>query len=261
MTASWWQAARRVLSGTRDSEAATPPVPPPAPAGDVVDQLLQALPPAARTTLVDRLRWATARPGTADDVLDLAKQWSIGAGIAEGRGGYPGGSNAPGWSEYVNEQRGFLAIYRAACALTADGSGARRDYFRSLEEELAPSRRLMGDGYEPHVDEEAGRLLYGLPVDSGAVGSAFSFDIRQADVDVLLSDPYRRAVLEVVAHTILQRTMLRGSRPVTEMDFAAIVSSVLHSTPEGLQRFIATVNREHNIDTGVFVAQAMARRP
>lgn len=233
----------------------------PPPAGDVVDQLLQTLPPAARTTLVSRLRWAIARPRTADDVLELAERWSIGAGIAEGRGGYPGGSHAPGWSQYVNEQRGFLAIYRAACALTADRSGARRDYFRSLEEQFTPSRPLMGDGYEPHVDEEAGRLLYGLPVHSGAVGSAFSFDIRQADVDVLLSAPYRRAVLEVVTHTVLQRSMLRGNRPVTEMDFAAIVSSVLHSTPEELRRFIATVDREHNIDTGVFVAQAMARRP
>ena len=256
MSASWWRAARRALSGTRDNEAA----PPPAPAGDVVDQLLQTLPPAAQITLLNRLRWATARPGTADDVLDLAERGSIGAGIAEGRGGYPGGSNAPGWSEYVNEQRGLLAIYRAACALTTDRSGARRDYFRSLEETFAPSRRLMGDGYEPHVDEEAGRLLYGLPVDSGAVGSAFSFDIRQADVDVLLADPYRRAVLEVVAHTVLQRSMLRGSRSVTEMDFAAIVSSVLHSAPEELRRFIETVDREHNIDMGYFVAQAMERR-
>ncbi len=182
MSASWWQVARRALSGSRDNAAA----PPPAPAGDVTDQLLQTLPPAARTTLVNRLHWEQTPPRTADDVLDLAERGSVGAGIAEGRGGYPGGSNAPGWSQYVNEQRSFLVIYRAACALSADRSGARRDYFRSLEEQFAPSRRLMGDGHEPHVDEEAGRLLYGLPVDSGAVGSAFSFDIRQADVDVLL---------------------------------------------------------------------------
>ncbi|HEY0202590.1 MAG TPA: hypothetical protein VGC15_00380 [Acetobacteraceae bacterium] len=257
MSASWWQATRRTLFRTRNNEAGTLPVP----AGDVVDRLLQTLSPAARAMLVNRLGWEQARPRTVDDVLHLAERWAVGAGIAEGRGGYPGGSNAPGWSQYVVEQRSFLTIYGAACALSADGSGARRDYFRSLDERFTPSRRLMGDGYEPHVDEEAGRLLYGLPVDSGAVSSAFSFDIRQADVDVLLSDPYRRAVLGVVAHTILQRCMIPGSRPVTEMDFAAIVSSVLHSTPEELRRFIATVDREHNIDTGVFVAQAMARRP
>lgn len=190
----------------------------------------------------------------------MVEGWSIGAGIAEGRGGYPGGSNAPGWSQYVAEQRSFLAIYHAAAALSADASSARQAYFRSLDERFTPSRRLMGDGYEPHVDEEAGRLLYGLPVDSGIVGWAFSFEIRQADLHVLLSDPYRRAVLETVAHTVLQRSMTRGSKPVTEMRFAAIVSSVLHSTHDELRRFIATVDREHNIDTGVFVAQAIARR-
>ena len=237
---------------------------PPAPATplvtDVVDRLLATLPPAARTMLVCRLEQQQARPHTVDDILNLTERWSIGAGIAEGRGGYPGGSNAPGWSHYVAEQRSFSAIYHAAAALAADTSSARQGYFCSLDERFAPSRRILGDGYEPHVDEEARRLLYGLPVDSGIVGWAFSFEIRQADVDVLLSDPYRRAVLEVVAHTILQRSMIRGSQPVTEMDFAATVRSVLHSTPEELRRFTGTVDREHNIDTGSFVVQSMTRR-
>ncbi len=44
------------------------------------------------------------------------------------------------------------------------------------------------------------------------------------------------------------------------MGFVAIVSSVLHSTPEELRRFIATMDREHNTDTGYFVAQVMERR-
>ena len=230
------------------------------PAADAVSFLLATLPLPTRAMLARRLEREQPRPHTVDDIFDLAKRWSIGAGIAEGRGGYPGGSNAPGWFQYVAEQRSFLAIYHAATALAADASSARRRYFCCLEEEFTPSRRLLGDGYEPHVDEEAGRLLYGLPVDSSIVGWAFSFEIRQADVDVLLSDPYRRAVLEVVAHTILQRSMIRGSKPVTGMDFAAVVSPVLHSRPEELRRFIAGVDREHNIATSSFVTQAMERR-
>ncbi len=256
MSASWWEAARRVVLGTWKNRAAASPVP----TGDTVERLLPALPPATRDMLVRRVGGERTPPRTLGDVLHMVERWSVGAGIAEGRGGYPGGSNAPGWSDYVAEQRGFLAIYHATAALADDGSSTRRDYFRSLAERFTVGRRLMGDGYEPHVDEEAGRLLYGLPVDSGIVGWAFSFDIRQADLDTLLSDPHRRAVLEIVAHTKLQRSMMHGSKPVTEMDFAAMVSSVLHSTPDALQRFIETVDREHNINTGSFVARTMARR-
>ena len=65
--------------------------------------------------------------------------------------------------------------------------------------------RLMGDGYEPHVEQWGEQLSYSLPVDSGFVSFSFTFAIRQADLDVLLSDDYRRAVLEVIAHTLLQR--------------------------------------------------------
>ena len=120
--------------------------------------------------------------------------------------------------------------------------------------------RHLGDGYEPHVDEVAGRLLYSLPVDSGFVSAAFSFGIRPADLAVLLSDPYRRAVLESIAHTKLQNSMLAGGRPVTEPDFAAIVASVLYAPPDALQSFIADVDRQHNISTDYFAKQAMARR-
>ena len=195
-----------------------------------------------------------------DDVLDRVKGWSIGTGIAEGRGGYPGGLNAPGWADYVAEQRSFLDIYHAANALTGDANTARKAYFHDLAATFTPRLRLMGEGYEPHVDEEAGRLVYGLPVESGIVGCAFSFEIQRADLDVLLSDPYRRAVLESVAHTKLQRSMSRGSKPVTPIDFATIASSVLHSTSDELQRFVAAVDREYNVSTGFFVEQSMARR-
>ena len=122
------------------------------------------------------------------------------------------------------------------------------------------SIRHLGAGYEPHVDEVAGRLLYSLPVDSGFVSAAFSFGIRPADLAVLLSDPYRRAVLESVAHTTLQSSMLAGSKPVTAPDFAAIVASVLHAPPEALQSFIADVDRQHNVSTDCYATQAMTRK-
>ena len=126
--------------------------------------------------------------------------------------------------------------------------------------EMEAGIRHLGVGYEPHVDEVAGRLLYSLPVDSGFVSAAFSFEIRPEDLEVLRSDPYRRAVLETVAHTKLQRSMLAGMKSVTERDFAAVVASVLHAPPDALESFIADVNREHNIDTGYFVKQSMTRR-
>ena len=47
--------------------------------------------------------------------------------------------------------------------------------------------RLMGDRYEPHVDRVGDRLTYSLPVDSGIVSFSFTFDIFQADLEVLVS--------------------------------------------------------------------------
>ncbi|MGH6613560.1 hypothetical protein [Sphingomonas sp.] len=118
----------------------------------------------------------------------------------------------------------------------------------------------MGDGYEPHVDERDGALTYSLPVDSGFVSAAFSFDIRQADLDILLADPYRRAVLEVIAHTILQRSLLAGSTKVTQQAFDDLVSRALHAPSVALEEYIAEIGRDHHIVIGVYVEQAMARQ-
>lgn len=123
-----------------------------------------------------------------------------------------------------------------------------------------PTRRLLGDGYEPHVDDVGGCLIYSLPVDSGFVGRSFSFPIAERDLGVLLADPYRRAVLEVVAHAVLQRSMGRGKPEVTESDFRRLVDAVLHSIADDLERTIATVSREHNTSVAVFVEAAMRRR-
>ncbi|WP_222887775.1 hypothetical protein [Enterobacter sp. C2] len=118
--------------------------------------------------------------------------------------------------------------------------------------------RLMGDGYEPHVDRLGDRLTYSLPVDSGFVGFSFTFDIDQVDLDVLLSDNYRRAVLYVIAHTLLQRSTSKGNVRFTQNDFDTLVANTLHSPSERLQTFIAAVGREHNISIAHYVKEVMS---
>lgn len=120
--------------------------------------------------------------------------------------------------------------------------------------------RLLGDGYEPHVDTLAEALLYSLPVDSGFVSADFSFVIRQEDLDVLLADPYRRAALEVIAHTLLQQSMLPGSAKVTQAMFEALLEEVLHASPQALEESIVRIGRAHNIAIPVFIAQILTRR-
>lgn len=124
---------------------------------------------------------------------------------------------------------------------------------------MQPIRR-MGDGYEPHVDQLGERLTYSLPVDSGFVSFSFSFEIRQADLDLLLSDDYRRAVLEVTAHTLLQRSTLKGNNRFTQSDFDSLVMDTLHSGVDFLQAFIARVSWENNIAIDHYVKEVMNRR-
>ena len=120
--------------------------------------------------------------------------------------------------------------------------------------------RRLGEGYEPHVDEVDSRLIYGLPVDSGFFSAAFEFPITASDLERLLEDPYRRALLEVVAHTILQRSMIRGNPAVTEAEFAQITARILHSRPDDLAAYVASVERDHNINIDHFVSEAIRRR-
>ena len=86
------------------------------------------------------------------------------------------------------------------------------------------SQRLMGEGYEPYVEQQGDRLTYSLPVDSGFVSFNFTFDLRQTDLDVLLSSDYRRAVLEITAHTLLQHSTLKGNDRFTQKDFDNLVA-------------------------------------
>lgn len=121
-------------------------------------------------------------------------------------------------------------------------------------------QRLMGDGYEPYVNKFNNRLIYSLPVESGFVSFHFEFDILQTDLDVLLSDHYRRAVLEVTAHTLLQRSTLKGHKRFTQNDFDNLIATILHASQEHLSAFISQINREHNISIEHYVNDIMNRR-
>lgn len=118
----------------------------------------------------------------------------------------------------------------------------------------------MGDGYEPYVNKFNNRLIYSLPVESGFVSFHFEFDILQIDLDVLLSDHYRRAVLEVTAHTLLQRSTLKGHKRFTQNDFDNLIATTLHASQEHLSAFISNINREHNISIEHYVNDIVNRR-
>ena len=123
-----------------------------------------------------------------------------------------------------------------------------------------PAVRHLGDGYEPHVDENSGVLTYSLPVDSSFISVDFSFHIRQNDLEVLRGSPYRRATLEVVAHTVLQGSLHAGGTKVKQADFDDLVASVLHAPPDALEQYIDRIDRDHHIAVRHYVDRIMARR-
>ncbi|MBB4505016.1 hypothetical protein U8P76_17300 [Rhizobium johnstonii] len=120
-------------------------------------------------------------------------------------------------------------------------------------------KRRMGDGYEPHVDDVDGRLIYSLPVDSGHVSLSFEYEIEAGDLAVLLNDIYRRAVLHWVLHTKLQRTVIGTAEKISQADFRALLSEILHSPIENVEQLIQAVNREHNIHLQYYIGLDLAR--
>lgn len=83
--------------------------------------------------------------------------------------------------------------------------------------------------------------------------------IQCRDLGVLLANPYRRAMLESVAHPVLQRSMIRGNPEMTELDFRRIADTVLHSDMNDLERLVAAVEWDHKTNF-VFFAEAAMRR-
>lgn len=223
------------------------------------EALLARLPPFAREAF--RRREPFDPPlATPADLFGAVSSWLSGTGIAQGRGGYPGGRGKPDWTDYVAEQRRSVAVFRALVDVFGEPAEHDAELLSTYEQSFPPPVRHMGDGHEPHVDDVAGRLIYSLPVDSSFVGTSFAFEIGVSDLRLLLADPYRRAVLEVVAHTVLQHSMIRGNPEVTPAEFRRLVNGVLHSTPEALATLIATVGRDYNIRVEHYARAAMVRR-
>ena len=252
--------------------AATVILPSPAPMGEAVgprsppdrapvgfDALLAALPTFAQDEFRRRAR-ANDQLGTAGDLFAVVQSWLVSAGIAEGRGGYPGGRGAPDWSDYVEEQRRSIAVFQALVYAFGEPSAETVATLKSYEEAFPASVQLMGDGWEPHVDDVAGRLIYSLPVQSSVVTTSFAFPIAPADLDVLRAERHRRAVLEVVAHTVLQRSMLRGAPEVTGQDFRDVLDRVLHGSVDELAAYVTRISREHGIAVERYAQAAMERR-
>ncbi|RXT23782.1 hypothetical protein B5P46_17715 [Rhizobium leguminosarum] len=120
-------------------------------------------------------------------------------------------------------------------------------------------KRRMGDGYEPHVDDVEGRLIYSLPVDSGHVSLSFEYEIEAGDLAVLLDDAYRRAILHWVLHTKLQRTITGMAGEISQADFRALLLEILHSPIDNVEQLIQAVNREHNIHLQYYIDLDLAQ--
>jgi hypothetical protein len=169
------------------------------------------------------------------------------------------------WSEPICRLGAGFWIWAASHLTILGGAFALRRSMRDAADPVAlpgdasAAIRLMGDGYEPHVDRIGSALIYSLPVDSGVVSTSFAFAIQPADLAILLRDSYRRAVLETIAHTILQRSMMRGEAEVTSARFADLVRRVLHGDADMLARLIADVARDHHIAIDHYVREAMRR--
>lgn len=218
--------------------------------------LLAPLPEAAQAELCRRAR-ASGQPATPAELFREVHGWLVDAGISEGRGGYPGGRGKPGWVDYVEEQRRSVTVFRAVADAWGKPPAGLAASIDCYDSSFPPPVRLLGDGWQPHVSDVAGRLIYEFPVASGHATGSFAFPIAQHDLDVLSNDPYRRAVLEVVTHTVFQRSMIRGNPDVTEAEFHRIVAEVLHTPLDELKTYLVAFDREYNMGVDYYVQQAI----
>jgi hypothetical protein len=224
------------------------------------ETLVAPLPRDVRVEFARRATHGTPLPQIPADLFEAVHSWAISAAIAEGSGEYSGGRGKPDWTSYVELQRRHIAIFQTLQVVFGPPSPLIVEAFHNYERDFPPPVRRMGDGWEPIVNDVAGRLIYSQPVDAGFVGTSFSFSIHQRDLAVLLADPWRRAVLEAVGHAVLQRSMIRDNPAVTEQDFRRLVDMTLHSDTEELARFIEVFSHDYHTDIVYFADAAMRRR-
>ncbi len=108
-------------------------------------KLLEPLPSFARDRFIERNQLVDIPPQDVEALFRDLDSAISGAGIAEGRGGYPGGK-VPGWYNYVSEQFLHFAIYDAL--IHAYGEQPKRpakdyaDYAAAIAEQvIALARR------------------------------------------------------------------------------------------------------------------------
>lgn len=120
--------------------------------------------------------------------------------------------------------------------------------------------RLMGEGYEPCVNKLGNQLFYSIPVESGFASYDFTFEINQNDLNILLSDDYRRAVLEIIAHELLQFSKTRKNSNFSQSDFNQLIMNTLHASSNDLQTFIEQIGKKYNISINSCVKNIMNKR-
>jgi hypothetical protein len=121
--------------------------------------------------------------------------------------------------------------------------------------------QYWGTGRGPHIDEEDGRLVYSLLVESSFVTMGFRFDIERADLAVLAADPYRHAALFVVLHSLLQTTFgpnVVQPRKFTQQEFADVATRVLHSSADGLAAYLDEFDRAWRVVTRYYIDAFLA---
>ena len=122
--------------------------------------------------------------------------------------------------------------------------------------------RLLGDGWEPHIDDVGGELRYSIPVASGVVDHAFTFTLDRTLFPPLRTHPWRRLVLQHALHTLLQATTVRGGdSAMTQERFTEVARCVLTASTADVERFIDEVDRAHNIRLRGYIDRDLARLP
>ncbi|MFN4097211.1 MAG: hypothetical protein ACK4GG_10620 [Sphingomonas sp.] len=128
------------------------------------------------------------------------------------------------------------------------------------KEKPLPPGRLLGTGWEPHVDEIDGRLVYSIPVASGHMDYDFEFEIGASDLTVLVEQPYRRTVLFMLLHKLLQDSTLPGYPTVSLADFRCLADKILFGSDDAVADLIETMSTEHNMGLQLYIDEEMQRQ-
>jgi len=125
----------------------------------------------------------------------------------------------------------------------------------------------LGTGYEPHVDEADGKLIYSLPVDSSFVTLSFSFEIHWRDLEILKSDSYRYVALHLILHRLLQNTFgphlaQNGIEPArfTQNQFRNVVDDILHTDGTKLKNYVQKFSKDQNLALEIQITSHLDRR-